>query len=153
LSPLFAVSFVRHVLEGARLVEVAPPLFMRMAKEQGIYSKELEAEAARKGSLQDVAGISQEFKDLFVTALKVLPEQHVRVPTAFQIHTDNRVSKTINLPARASIEDVLEVYDLAYELGCKEVTVYRYGCRDQVLYPGDSDAVDSEAGKCQVCGW
>jgi ribonucleoside-diphosphate reductase alpha chain len=151
IEPLFAVSFVRHVLEGTRLVEVSP-LFMRMAKERGIYSKELEAEVVRKGSLQDVAGIPQDLKDLFVTALEVSPEQHVRVQAAFQIHTDNGVSKTVNLPARASIEDVLKVYDLAYNLGCKGVTVYRYGCRDQVLYFGDSDAVDSGAGKCQVCG-
>ncbi len=151
IEPLFAVSFVRHVLDGARLVEVSP-LFMRMAKERGIYSKGLEAEVARKGSLQNVAGIPQDLKDLFITALEVSPEQHVKVQAAFQIHTDNGVSKTVNLPARSSIEDVLKVYDLAYDLRCKGVTVYRYGCRDQVLYLGDSDAVDSGAGKCQVCG-
>lgn len=151
IEPLFAVSFVRHILEGSRLIEVSP-LFIRMAKERGIYSKGLEAEVIRKGSIQEVAGVPGDLKELFVTALEVPPEQHVRVQAAFQTHTDNGVSKTVNLSAKASIDDVLKVYDLAYDLGCKGVAVYRYGCRDQVLYLGDSDAAGSDVGECQICG-
>jgi ribonucleoside-diphosphate reductase alpha chain len=147
IEPLFALSYVRHVLEGARLAE-ANPLFEAMAKERGIYSPELMAQIARKGSLQDVSGVPEDMRELFATALDVTPEQHVRVQAAFQKHTDNAVSKTVNLPERATVSDVLKVYNLAYDLGCKGVTVYRYGSRSQVLYVGNSDTVPG----CRYCG-
>ena len=114
IEPLFALAFVRHVLEGARLLEVSP-LFERAAEERGIYGPELRAELARKGSVQDIAGVPQDLKDLFVTALDIPPEQHVRIQAAFQKYTDNAVSKTVNLAAEATVSDVLEVYNLAYD--------------------------------------
>ena len=94
IEPLFAISFVRHVLEGARLLEVSP-LFEQAAKERGIYSHELMTELAKKGSVQEIAGVPQDMKDLFVTALDIPPEQHVKIQAAFQKHTDNAVSKTV----------------------------------------------------------
>jgi ribonucleoside-diphosphate reductase alpha chain len=147
IEPLFALAFVRHVLEGARLLEVSP-LFESAARSRGIYSQELKAEIAKKGSVQDISGVPQDLKELFVTALDVPPEQHVKIQAAFQKHTDNAVSKTVNLPQSASVGDVLKIYNLAYDLGCKGVTVYRYGSRSQVLYLGNEETMPG----CKYCG-
>lgn len=147
IEPLFAIAFVRHVLEGARLLEVSP-LFEHAAAERGIFTPDLRAELARKGSVQDIAAVPQDLKDLFVTALDISPEQHVRIQAAFQKHTDNAVSKTVNLPASATVSDVLKVYNLAYDLGCKGVTVFRYGSRSHVLYLGNEETVPG----CKYCG-
>jgi len=147
IEPLFALAFVRHVLEGARLLEVSP-FFEKAAEARGIYTPELKRELARKGSAQDVAGLPQDLKDLFVTALDIPPEQHVRIQAAFQKYTDNAVSKTVNLPESATVSDVLKVYNLAYDSGCKGVTVFRYGCRCQVLYLGNGETVPG----CKYCG-
>jgi ribonucleoside-diphosphate reductase alpha chain len=149
IEPLFAICFIRHVLEGARLLEVSP-LFEQMARERGIYSQSLKSEIARKGSIQDIDGLPQDLKELFVTALDVPPRQHVKVQAAFQKHTDNAVSKTVNMPSEALIKDVLDVYFLAYELGCKGITVYRYGSRPQVLYLGDTLDL-SFSDECRIC--
>ena len=96
----------------------------RRRQTRGIYTPDLKAELARKGIVQDIAGVPQDLKDLFVTALDIPPEQHVRIQAAFQKYTDNAVSKTVNLPADATVSDVLKVYNLAYDLGCKGVTVF-----------------------------
>ncbi len=147
IEPLFALAFVRNVLEGAHLLEVSP-LFEQTAQKRGIYTPDLKAELARKGSVQDVAGVPQDLKDLFVTALDIPPEQHVRIQAAFQKYTDNAVSKTVNLAESATVSDVLNVYNLAYDLGCKGVTVFRYGSRSQVLYLGNGETMPG----CKYCG-
>jgi ribonucleoside-diphosphate reductase alpha chain len=147
IEPLFALAFVRRVLEGTRLLEVSP-LFEEAAVARGIYTPELKAELARKGSAADIASVPQDLKDLFVTALDIPPQQHVRVQAAFQKYTDNAVSKTVNLAESATVDDVLKVYNLAYDLGCKGVTVFRYGCRCQVLYQGHGETVPG----CKYCG-
>jgi ribonucleoside-diphosphate reductase alpha chain len=147
IEPLFALAFVRNVLEGAHLLEVSP-LFEQTAAARGIYTPDLKAELARKGSVQDIAGVPQDLKDLFVTALDIPPDQHVRIQAAFQKYTDNAVSKTVNLPADATVSDVLKVYNLAYDLGCKGVTVFRYGSRSQVLYLGNGETLPG----CKYCG-
>ena len=147
IEPLFAISFVRHVLEGAKLFEVSP-LFEQAARARGIYSHDLMSEVAKKGSVQEIAGIPQDMKDLFITALDIPPEQHVKIQAAFQKHTDNAVSKTVNLPQSATVGDVLKVYNLAYDLGCKGVTVFRYGSRSQVLYLENGETVPG----CKYCG-
>ncbi|VVB71149.1 Vitamin B12-dependent ribonucleoside-diphosphate reductase [uncultured archaeon] len=147
IEPLFALAFVRHVLEGARLLEVSP-LFERFAKERKIYTGDLRTELARKGSVQDIAGVPQDLKDIFVTALDIPPAQHVKIQAAFQKYTDNAVSKTVNLSQSATVRDVRKVYDLAYDLGCKGVTVFRYGSRSQVLYIGNEETMPG----CKYCG-
>jgi ribonucleoside-diphosphate reductase alpha chain len=147
IEPIFALAFVRHVLEGSRLLEVSP-LFEDAAAARGIYTSEMKAELAGKGTAANMASVPQDLKELFVTALDIPPEQHVRIQAAFQKYTDNAVSKTVNLPESATVGDVLKIYNLAYELGCKGVTVFRYGSRSQVLYLGNGETV---AG-CKYCG-
>ena len=133
IEPLFAISFVRNVLSGTKLFEVNP-YFEEMAKAKGFYSKELIAELAHSGSLKKMKGIPGSIKRTFVTAFDVTPQQHVQIQAAFQKYTDNSVSKTINLPADATVEDVRKIYLLAYKLKCKGITIYRYGSKqDQVL--------------------
>jgi ribonucleoside-diphosphate reductase alpha chain len=147
IEPLFALAFVRRVLEGARLLEVSP-LFERAAAARGIYTPEIRTELAKIGSAADMASVPQDLKDLFVTALDIPPEQHIRIQAAFQKYTDNAVSKTVNLPESATVDDVLRVFNLAYDSGCKGVTVFRYGSKSQVLYLGNGETLPG----CKYCG-
>lgn len=133
IEPIFAVSFVRQVLDNDILVEVHP-LFEEMAKKSGIYSPALMKRIAEHGTIQDIANMTDELRRIFVTAHDITPEDHIRMQAAFQKYTDNAVSKTVNFPNSATIEDVRRTYMLAYELGCKGVTIYRDGSREnQVL--------------------
>jgi len=156
IEPLFAVCYVRQVMGGVRLIEVNP-VFEEVARARGFYSRSLLLEIAKKGSIQDIPGIPDDVKEVFLTALDIEPEWHVRMQAAFQKYTDNAVSKTVNLPHDATVSDVKKVFKLAYELKCKGITVYRYGSRkEQVLYIGVKPEelekyviVDSEyAGGC-----
>jgi ribonucleoside-diphosphate reductase alpha chain len=140
IEPLFAVSFVRRVLEGTELVEVHP-YFEELAKSRGFYSSELMKRIAGTGSIRDFQEIPKDLRRLFVTAHEVSPHWHIRLQAAFQKFTDNAVSKTVNFPKQASAEDVREVYLKAFELGLKGVTIYRDGSREeQVLSFGASKA-------------
>ncbi|RLG99229.1 ribonucleotide-diphosphate reductase subunit alpha [Candidatus Bathyarchaeota archaeon] len=137
IEPLFAISFIRNVLGGKRLFEINP-LFELVAKERGFYSAKLFEEVAKTGSIQKIDGIPEDVKKVFVTALDISPEWHVRMQAAFQKYTDNAVSKTVNLPCEATVEDVRKVFELAWKLKCKGVTVFRYGSKpEQVLYIGE----------------
>ena len=137
IEPLFAVCFVRHVMDDDELVE-AHPLFEEMARDRGFYSPELMREIAKRGHLHEVEAVPEEVKRLFRTAHDIDPEWHIRIQAAFQEHTDNAVSKTVNFRHEATVEEVDRVYRLAYDLGCKGVTIYRDGSRDvQVLTAGD----------------
>ena len=133
IEPLFAISFIRRVMDNDELVEVNP-YFEKIAKEKGFYSLELMATIARSGSIRDIDGIPDDIKKVFVTSHDVAPEWHIRMQAAFQKYTDNAVSKTVNLPHDASVDEVMNIYDLAYDLGCKGVTIYRDGSKEnQVL--------------------
>jgi len=133
IEPLFALSFVRKVMDNDELMEVNP-YFERIAKEKGFFSRELMRQIARKGSIADIETIPEDVRKVFATAHDVSPEWHVRMQAAFQKHTDNAVSKTVNLPHDATQDDVLKVYNLAYQLGCKGITIYRDGSKEnQVL--------------------
>ncbi len=145
IEPLFALAFTRTVMDGTALLEVNP-LFKEIARERGFDSEGIMREVAEKGSLHDIEGIPDDIKRLFVTAHDITPEWHIKMQSAFQRHTDNAVSKTVNFPNNATIEDVAEVYTLAYKLGCKGVTVYRDGSRDiQVLTTGSNAPAASAA--------
>ena len=136
IEPLFAISFVRNVIEGTQLMEINP-IFEETAKELGFYSNDLMMDIARSGTLRHIDDIDEDVKRVFVTAFDIAPEWHVRMQAVFQEHCDNAVSKTINFASDASIDDIEEAYRLAYDLGCKGITVYRYGSkREQVLYLG-----------------
>jgi ribonucleoside-diphosphate reductase alpha chain len=136
IEPLFAVAFVRNVMEGTRLLETQPT-FEKIAKEKGFYSRELMLEIAKTGSIQKLELIPEDVRRIFVTSLDIEPEWHVRMQAVFQKYVDNAVSKTVNLPPDATVEDVRRVYLLAYKLKCKGITVYRYGSKkEQVLYVG-----------------
>jgi ribonucleoside-diphosphate reductase alpha chain len=138
IEPLFAVSFVRNVLDDKQLPETNP-LFLDTAVKEGFYSDELVREIARKGSLHDIKGVPEDIKSLFVTAHDISAMDHVHMQAAFQEYTDNAVSKTVNFPHDATVEDVKEVYFEAHRLHCKGITVYRDGSRDvQVLTTGKS---------------
>ncbi len=130
IEPLFAIAFKRKVLDGDELIEVNP-LFKERAEKEGFYSPELMKRIAERGSLAEVEGVPDHIKQLFVTAHDITPEWHIKMQAAFQNHTDNAVSKTVNFRHNATREDIDEVYQLAYELGCKGVTVYRDASRDQ----------------------
>lgn len=136
IEPLFAVSFVRNVMEGTRLLETQPT-FEKIAKEKRFYTRELMLEIAKTGSVQKIQMIPEDVRRIFVTSLDIAPEWHVRMQAVFQRYVDNAVSKTVNLPPDATVEDVRRVYMLAHKLKCKGITVYRYGSKkEQVLYVG-----------------
>jgi len=130
IEPIFAVSFIRQVLDNDILIDVNP-LFEKIARDQGFYSDELMEKIAEHGSIQAVEGIPAEVRRLFVTAHDITTEDHIRMQAAFQKYTDNAVSKTVNFTKNATVEDVKKVYELAYQLDCKGVTIYRDGSRDQ----------------------
>ena len=133
VEPLFALSFVRNVMDNDKLLEVNPH-FEKVARENGFYSDEIMDQIANEGSLAHVETIPEDVKKVFVTAHDISPEWHIRMQAAFQKYTDNAVSKTVNLPREATVEDVRKIYDLAYELDCKGVTIYRDGSKEnQVL--------------------
>ena len=136
IEPIFALAYTRHVLDGKQLMEVNP-FFETAAKQEGFYSEDLMKKIAQKGSTQDLQEVPEKVRKLFVIAHDISPEDHIRMQAAFQKYTDNAVSKTVNFPHEATIDDVAKVYLLAYELGCKGVTIYRDGSRtEQVLYKG-----------------
>ncbi len=125
IEPIFALAFKRLILD-TELTEVNK-YFFRIAKKEGFYSKELEDVVMAKGTLRGVKGVPQRIKRLFKTAHEIPPEDHIEMQAAFQAYTDNAVSKTINLPKSARPDDVAKAFLLAYEKGCKGVTVFRYG--------------------------
>ncbi|MCF6179065.1 MAG: vitamin B12-dependent ribonucleotide reductase, partial [Geopsychrobacter sp.] len=133
VEPLFAVSYVRQVMDNDILVEVHP-LFEKIAKERGFYSVELMKKIAEHGTVAGINEIPEDIRRIFVTSHDITPRDHVLMQAAFQRHTDNAVSKTVNFTNNAQREDVATVYRLAYHEGCKGVTIYRDGSRDmQVL--------------------
>jgi ribonucleoside-diphosphate reductase alpha chain len=138
IEPLFAVSYVRTVMDNDKLIEVNPA-FEEMAVKEGFYSRELMALIAEHGTVDGVAEVPERIRNIFRTAHDIAPVWHVRMQGAFQRYTDNAVSKTVNFPNEATIEDVRMVYDLAHELGVKGVTIYRDGSKEnQVLTTGKS---------------
>ncbi len=136
IEPIFALAFIRHVLDGKELLEVNP-FFEKVAKKEGFYSEDLMKKIAQQGNIQNFQEVPEKIKKLFITAHDISPEDHIRMQAAFQKYTDNAVSKTVNFPYEATIDDVAKVYRFAFEMGCKGVTIYRDRSRtEQVLYKG-----------------
>ncbi len=149
VEPLFAVSFVRNVLEGTKMVEVNP-WFESVAKELGIWSRDLIERISESGSIHDFDEIPEDIRAVFVTAHDISPVDHIKMQAAFQQYTDNAVSKTVNFPHSATHQDVEEVYRLAYSLGCKGVTVYRDGSREEQVLSTGSSGQAAPAGVVQT---
>ena len=134
IEPLFAVAFMRN--QAGVLMPDVNPEFVRMAEEQGWYSEDLMRRIADEGHIH-FDEVPEDVQSTFVTAHDVTPEQHIRMQAAFQANTDAAISKTCNFSNEATKEDVREIFELAYQLKCKGVTVYRDGSRDaQVLSTG-----------------
>lgn len=138
IEPIFSLVFTKRVMDGTDLLYVNS-YFEEACKKAGIYSEQLMKKVAAKGSIQNIDGIPDSIKKVFVTAHDITPEWHVRMQAAFQKWTDSAVSKTCNFPQSATVQDVMDAYWLAYEADCKGITIYRDGSRDeQVLYIGDN---------------
>ncbi|RJP73959.1 MAG: vitamin B12-dependent ribonucleotide reductase [Candidatus Abyssobacteria bacterium SURF_17] len=133
IEPIFAIAFTRHVLDNDELIEVHP-IFRQMAKEQGFFSPQVMKKMAEAGGIGELAEVPADIKKIFVTAHDVSPEWHVQMQAAFQKHTDNAVSKTVNFANTATQADVEKVYRLAYKLECKGVTIFRDGSRSEQVW-------------------
>lgn len=152
IEPLFALVFVRSIMENTQLLEINP-VFEKVAKSKGFRSHKFLTEVAKTGSIQNM-NILEDIKGVFVTALDIAPEWHIRMQAAFQKWVDNAVSKTVNLPNSATPEDMKRIFWLAYELGVKGITIYRVGSRkEEVLSTkvGDYLLFDSEYTPCPTC--
>lgn len=144
IEPAFSLVYTKRVMDGTDFLYVNP-FFEQMCKEAGIYSPELMEKVLKEGSIQNISEIPESIKKIFVTAHDITPEWHIRMQAAFQKWVDAAVSKTCNFPNSATVQDVMDAYWLAYEAGCKGVTIYRDGSREeQVLYIGDKTGNDKK---------
>jgi ribonucleoside-diphosphate reductase alpha chain len=152
IEPLYALAYRRNVLDGAELTEVNPA-FQQIAAERGFATSALFEALAEHGSVRGRAGIPADVQRRFPTAHDIDVTMHVRMQAAFQRYCHAAVSKTINLPRSATALDVKAAYQLAYELGCKGITVYRDGSREgQVLVTGPRAASAAPVPSCPECG-
>ncbi|MCF7920365.1 MAG: vitamin B12-dependent ribonucleotide reductase [Candidatus Cloacimonetes bacterium] len=137
VEPQFSLVYVKNVMDGEKLL-YANPLFEKALRQAGLYTEALMEQVAEKGSVQHLEEIPENISNVFVTSHDIAPEWHIRMQAAFQKYVDNAVSKTINFTSETTVEDIRISYELAYELGCKGVTVYRDGSRqNQVLNIGN----------------
>ena len=145
VEPLFALSFVRNVMDNDKLVETNP-YFEAALKQADAYSGKLMEEIAKVGSIKKMDHLPEHLRSVYVTSMDVEPIWHLKMQAAFQKYTDNAVSKTVNLPSSATKEEIWDIYWKAYEYGCKGVTVYRDGSKtSQVLCTGDGDKKKDQA--------
>ena len=133
IEPLFAISYIRHVMDDNELIEVNP-IFEAVARREGFYNEELMKKIAETGGVQGLEGVPEKWQRVFIVSHDITPEWHLKMQASFQKYTDNAVSKTVNFPHDATTEDIDRVYMLAYRYGCKGVTIYRDRSREsQVL--------------------
>jgi ribonucleoside-diphosphate reductase alpha chain len=151
IEPIFALAYTRrHVLDEDELTQVNP-LFEALSRDRGFYSAELMREVGRRGSIQGLDDLPADVRQLFVTAHDIAPEWHIRTQAAFQRYVDNAVSKTVNFPNGATREDIAGAYLLAHKLGCKGLTIYRDGSRqEQVLNRGTAESDSAASGRDRV---
>ncbi|MDY6844023.1 MAG: vitamin B12-dependent ribonucleotide reductase [Thermodesulfobacteriota bacterium] len=146
IEPVFALAYTRTVMDNDELPELNL-LFDEVAKREEFYSGDLLRTLSTRSGLRGLSEVPEKWQRVFATAHDISPEWHIKMQSAFQKYTDNAVSKTVNFPHEASIEDVEKVYKLAYKLGCKGVTVYRYGSRESQVLSMKGTAPKEERGK------
>ncbi len=139
IEPYFGITYAKNTIEGKRLFNTNP-IFLEVARREGFYSEELlEKIEANHGSVQGLAEVPEKWQKVFVVTHDILPEWHVKVQAAFQKHVDNAISKTINFPHEATVDDVRRTYMMVYELGCKGITIYRDGSREKQILETKKD--------------
>lgn len=160
IEPLYAVTYAKHIFDHEDLVKVNP-MFEEIARDRGFYSESLMRRVRQAGRVQDMEEVPADVRRVFVTAHDISPEYHVRMQAAFQHHVENAVSKTVNFPESATVDDIKETLLLAHQLGVKGVTVYRNRSRrEQAMTVGTGECPDCGAGRvftvdrevCRVCG-
>jgi ribonucleoside-diphosphate reductase alpha chain len=157
IEPIFAISYIRNVANslGENLIETNQ-LFERVLREKGLYNEEIIKKVAGKASIQDIEEIPKEIRRIFVSAHDISPEWHLRLQAAFQKHTDNAVSKTINLPSSATIQDIEKIYIKAWKMKCKGITIYRDKSREEQVISFYSEDKKEEKPEnkdtCPNCG-
>ncbi|MFZ0034203.1 MAG: adenosylcobalamin-dependent ribonucleoside-diphosphate reductase [Sedimentisphaerales bacterium] len=129
IEPDYSLVFVRQILSGSKLLQTNP-IFRQIAEKGGFYTKKLEKQIAKTGSIQKIPQIPAKIRKVFKCAYDINPQWHIRMQSAFQRHCDAAVSKTINFPQKATVAAVDKAYKLAYHLGCKGITIYRRGSRE-----------------------
>jgi len=149
IEPLFAVAYKKKSIwqkDGTAKVEqfFVNPLFEYYAKKEGFWSENLIKKVAKKNSIQDIPEIPAKWKKVFVTSHDISPEWHLKMQAAFQKYTDNAVSKTINFPKEATVDDVRGAYLLAYKLGCKGITIYRDGSKETQVFTTEATYKNKE---------
>ena len=128
MEPAFALAYSRNVLDGRKLTELNP-VFAETAESDGFLTETVKRKVGNRGSIVGVADVPERWQRIFVTAHDISPEWHIKMQAAFQEHCDASISKTINMPHGASKEDVAAAFTMAFDQGCKGVTVFRDGCR------------------------
>ena len=142
VEPVFGYAYIRNVMDGTEMIETNPILEEEL-KARGLYTDELMRQIIKEGTLAHIDSLPQELRRVFVCSHDISPIYHINTQAAFQRHTDNAVSKTVNFCHDATVEEVREVYMLAYTTGCKGVTIYRDGSREgQVLSIGAAKKTD-----------
>ncbi len=134
IEPLFALSYARKTAEGKTLIYFDKNL-KKVLMENDLYNDEIIEKINREGTIKNIYEIPEKIRKIFVVGSDIEAEWHVKMQAAFQKYVDNGISKTVTLPKDASVEDVEKIFMMAFELGCKGISVYRYGSREgQVIY-------------------
>lgn len=158
IEPLFALAYHRKGVLGGEPLPELNPLFLRYAREHGFYGRRLVEQLKAGRPLGEMNDVPDDAKRVFRTALEIAPQDHLRIQAAFQKHVDNAVSKTVNLPEAATVDDVLTVYETAWRWGLKGVTIFRYGSKgEQVLHLGSEETPEDhehfakcDPGECRL---
>ncbi|MEM4397172.1 MAG: adenosylcobalamin-dependent ribonucleoside-diphosphate reductase [Candidatus Woesearchaeota archaeon] len=143
-EPNFAIAYVKNSHSIKQSFTYVNKYFEKVAKERGFYSQELMDRIAKKGTLDGFDEIPEDVKKVFEVAYNIKPEEHVLMQAAFQEYVSNAVSKTINFPESATVEDVKKAYFLAWKTGCKGCTVYRDGSRQNQVLEIKKDKKETE---------
>jgi len=153
IEPIFAVAYTRRTADD-QILRFIHPLFEEVARREGFYSEELMDRVARVGTVRGVEGVPEKWQRIFASAHDIHWEDHIKMQAILQKHVDNAISKTINLPHSATVNDVKAAYTLAWKLGCKGITIFRDGSKQGILTTGTKVEVKvGETPVAQTLAW